>query len=138
MISAYVAAVVMSTTVVMLATGCSSKSSTTSRSGAPSTTGPVAASPTTSNLTGTWQGNAGVGARSTSLRMTLQQQGQALKGDIAVGGRPDLSGTVTGVVDGDTLRLQLENGSSPPQLRVQGDTITGVISGEPVSARRVR
>jgi hypothetical protein len=139
MIVPYSAAVVLSTTTILvLVTGCSSKSSTASRSSAPSTSGPVAASPTTSNLTGSWQGYAGVGARSTTVTMNLRQEGPALKGDIAVGGRPDLSGTVTGTVDGDTLRLQLESGAASPQLRVQGDTITGLISGEPLTARRVR
>jgi len=41
-------------------------------------------------------------------------------------------------VDGDTLRLNLESGATSPQLRVQGDTMTGMVSGEPLSARRVR
>jgi len=133
----YVAAVALSMTVLVLASGCSSKSSTTSRTSTPSTSAP-AASPTSSNLTGTWQGNAGVGARATTLTMNLRQEGQALTGDIAVGGRADLSGGLTGTVDGDTLRIQLQSGAAGPQLRVQGDTITGVISGEPVTARRVR
>ena len=79
-----------------------------------------------------------VGARAATLTMNLRQEGQAVTGDIAVGGRADLSGGLTGTVDGDTLRIQLQSGAAGPQLRVQGDTITGVISGEPVTARRVR
>jgi hypothetical protein len=134
----YSAMVVLAAMLLVVVTGCSSKSSSTSGSGAPVTGGSVAASPATANLTGTWQGYAGVGARSTNVTLNLQQDGPALKGDIAVGGRPDLSGTVTGMVDGDTLRLRLESGAASPQLRVQGDTITGIISGEPLNARRVR
>jgi hypothetical protein len=129
-------AVVVSLTLLALVTGCSSRSGSTAASSAP--TGSVAASPTMSNLTGAWQGNVGVGARSTTLRMNLKQDGPAVKGDIAVGGRADLSGSVTGTVQGDTVRLRLESGASAPQLRVQGDTITGVISGEPLTAQRVR
>ncbi len=52
--------------------------------------------------------------------------------------QPDLSGAVTGTVDGDTLRLHLQSGATGPQLRVHGDTMTGMISGEPLNARRVR
>jgi hypothetical protein len=130
--------VILATTFLILATGCASKSGTTARGSAPSTSGPVAASPTSSNLTGSWRGNVGVGARSTTVALDLRQDGPALKGDLAVGGRPDLSGPVTGMVEGDTLRLRLESGAAGPELRVQGDTITGLISGEPLSARRVR
>jgi hypothetical protein len=138
MMSSYPVVVVLASALLVVVSGCSSKSSPTSRSSTPSTSGPVAASPAT-NLTGTWQGNVGVGARSTSMTMNLRQEGPAVKGDIAVGGRPDLSGPLMGTVDGAAVRLQLQSGQgTSPELRVQGDTITGVISGEPLSARRVR
>jgi hypothetical protein len=91
------------------------------------------------NLTGVWQGNAGLGAGATSVTMNLRQQGPAVKGDIAVGGRPDLSGPVVGILEGAALRLRLQSGEgSTPELRVQGDTISGVMYGEPLTARRVR
>ena len=77
---------ILATTPLILA-GCGSKSSTTSRSAAPST-GPVAASPTSSNVTGNGQGYAGIGARSTSVALDLRQEGEALKGNLAVGGPP--------------------------------------------------
>lgn len=128
---------VLATTILMLAAGCSSKSSGTSRSAAPSS-GPVAASPTSSNVIGSWQGYAGVGARSTSVTLNLRQEGEALKGNLAVGGRPDLSGPVTGRIEGDTLRLRLDSGAVGPEVRVQGDTMTGMVSGEPLSIRRMR
>ncbi len=131
------AVMMLATTTLMLAAGCGSKSSGTSRSAAPSS-GPAAASPTSSSVTGTWQGFAGVGARSTSVTLSLRQEGEALKGDLAVGGRPDLSGPVTGRIEGDTLRLRLDNGSVGPEVRVQGDTMTGMVSGEPLNVRRAR
>ena len=59
------AVVVLVSTTLLCAAGCGSTSGTTSQSSAPARTGPVAASPAT-NLTGVWQGNAGVGARATS------------------------------------------------------------------------
>ena len=132
------AVVVLVSTTLLCAAGCGSTSRTTSPSSAPSKTGPVAASPAT-NLTGVWQGNAGVGARATSVTMNLRQEGPAVKGDIAVGGRPDMSGPVVGTVEGAALRLRLQSGEgSAPELRVQGDTISGVMNGEPLTARRVR
>lgn len=131
--------VVLTTAVLVLALGCASKNGTASRAAAPpATTGSVAASPTSADLTGTWQGNAGVGARSTSVALELRQEGEALKGNLQVGGRPDLSGPVTGRVEGDTLRLRLDSGAMGPQVRVKGDTMTGMISGEPLDIRRVR
>lgn len=115
--------------VLVLASGCASRSDTTVRSSAPTTSGDVS---------GTWQGYAGVGARSTSVTLSLRQEGPGLSGNLAVGGRPDLSGSVTGRVEGDTLRLRLGSGAVGPELRVQGDTMTGMVSGEPLSVRRVR
>jgi hypothetical protein len=129
--------VILGTAVLMLAAGCTSKSKSTSRSAAPST-GPVAASPTSSSVTGAWQGYAGVGARSTTVSLNLRQEGEALKGDLAIGGRPDLSGPVTGRIEGDTLRLRLDSGAVGPEVRVQGDTMTGMVSGEPLNIRRAR
>jgi hypothetical protein len=129
--------VILGTAALMLMAGCTSKSKSTSRSAAPSS-GPAAASPTSSSVTGTWQGYAGVGARSTSVTLNLRQEGEALKGNLAVGGRPDLSGPVTGRVEGDTLRLRLDSGAVGPEVRVQGDTMTGMVSGEPLNVRRAR
>jgi hypothetical protein len=129
----------LTTAILILALGCASRSERTSGAAAPgTTTGSVAASPTTPDLTGTWRGNAGVGARSTSVALDLRQAGEALKGNLEVGGRPDLSGPVTGKVEGDTLRLRLDSGAVGPQVRVKGDTMTGMISGEPLDMRRVR
>lgn len=131
------AVVILGTTVLVLGAGCTSKSTSTSRSAAPASS-PAAASPASSSVTGNWQGYAGVGARSTSVTLSLRQEGEALKGDLAVGGRPDLSGPVTGRIEGDTLRLRLDSGAVGPEVRVQGDTMTGMVSGEPLSIRRAR
>ena len=114
--------------VLVLASGCASKSDTAARSSAS----------TTSDVSGTWQGYAGVGARSASVTLNLRQEGPGLSGNLAVGGRPDLSGPVTGRVEGDTLRLRLGSGAVGPEVRVQGDTMTGMVGGEPLSVRRVR
>jgi hypothetical protein len=131
--------VALTATVLMLAVGCASKSDSGSRAAAPpATTGSVAASPTSSDVTGLWQGNVGVGARTTSVSLNLREEGEALKGSLAVGGRPDLSGPVTGRIEGDTLRLRLDNGAVGPQVQVKGDTMTGMISGEPLDLRRMR
>jgi hypothetical protein len=132
----HAAMAIVSTMAVALTLGCGSKSGPTRASVPPS--GPAAASPTSSNVAGSWQGWVGVGARTTTVTLNLTQEGPALKGDLAVGGRPDLSGTVTGRVEGDTLRLRLEDGAVGPEVRVQGDTMTGIISGEPLNARRMR
>ena len=117
------------------------------------------AAPVTIGATGYFEATrAGAVVGEATLRMknatkgTLSLAGQRwnLKGDPAAktfrgtgsGSVVELTivkrGLLTGTVDGDTLRIQLQSGAAGPQLRVQGDTITGVISGEPVTARRVR
>jgi len=48
------------------------------------------------------------------------------------------SGPVTGRIEGDTLRLRLDSGAVGPEVRVQGDTMTGMVSGEPLNVRRAR
>lgn len=132
----HAAMAIVSTTAVALTLGCGSMSGPTRTSAPPS--GPAAASPTSASLSGTWQGWVGVGARTTTVNLTLQQEGEALKGNLEVGGRPDISGAVTGRVSGDTLTLRPEFGSESPELRVKGDTMTGLIGAEPLNLRRMR
>ena len=132
----HAAMAIVSTTAVALTLGCGSMSGPTRTSAPPS--GPAAASPTSASLSGNWQGWVGVGARTTTVNLTLQQEGEALKGNLEVGVRPDISGAVTGRVSGDTLTLRPEFGSESPELRVKGDTMTGLIGAEPLNLRRMR
>jgi hypothetical protein len=83
--------------------GCAQSSS------APAVTGPPA------NVTGVWTGSVGTGGTFIPVTLTLNQSGTSVKGDVSVGGRPDLSGPVKGSVQGDTLKGY--TGAGPLSLR---------------------
>jgi hypothetical protein len=54
-----------------------------------------------------------------------------------VSGRADLTGPLTGDVNGSTVVFRLNSGyGSTNQLNVSGDTITGVVGGSGVTLRR--
>jgi hypothetical protein len=102
-----------------------------------STTAP-AASPATS-VTGSWTGWVGEGTREEPVTMNLKQTGANVTGHLIIGGSPDLSGPVTGSVQGDGIKLVLTSGYySLPELTVQQDQISGVVGGRPLSVRRAR
>jgi hypothetical protein len=108
--------------VLMLGAGCASSSS------APAATGPPV------DVTGLWSGGF-YGPASNSVSMQLKQQGTAVTGTIEVGGRADLNGGLTGKVRGNMLDYNLANGGEGT-MQVQGNTISGTISGTPFRASK--
>jgi len=92
----------------------------------------------TANLAGEWTGSAGTGGQFVPVTLTLTQSGTAVKGTIDVAGRPDYSGDVTGSVQGELLKLALQE-TTLAELRVKQDTITGEpFPGLPLNLRRSR
>lgn len=91
----------------------------------------------TANVAGAWAGNAGTGGTSVPVNMTLNQSGTNVTGNLTVAARPDLSGPVTGSVQGEILKLSLATATFS-QLQVKGDTMTGQTSVGPVTLRRSR
>jgi hypothetical protein len=88
------------------------------------------------NAGGAWSGYAGVGAASAPVTLRLTQNGGNVAGDLSVGGSPDLTGAVTGTVQGNVLRLSMQNGRSITPMTVGADQITGIIGAGPVTLRR--
>lgn len=118
--------------VVMVATvGCAGSSGRSA-----STSSPSAAAAAPANVNGVWSGALVGGA---PVRMTLMQNGTAVKGDLSVGGRADLDGPIEGVVEGNTLKLRERSGfGSAPLLNVRGDQITGIVGGTTLDLRRAK
>jgi hypothetical protein len=81
----------------------------------------------TANVAGTWTGNAGQSGTSTPVSLTLNQSGTNATGNISVAGRPDLSGPVTGGVQGELLKLSTAT-TTFATMQVKGDTMTGMTS----------
>jgi hypothetical protein len=108
--------------------GCAASStSTTASSGPPA------------NVNGTWTGAAGGGAIEAPVTMTLAQTGANVTGEIRIGGRPDLSGPVVGMVQGNGVKLSLQSGyGSLPEMTVKQDQISGVVAGLPLTLRRAK
>jgi hypothetical protein len=118
--------------------GCASNSGTGQVSTPSTSMTAPAASPVTS-VTGTWTGWAGVGARDTPVTMTLTQTGANVAGDVTVGGRPDLSGRLIGLVQGNGIHLSLAAGyGSLPEMTVSQNQIFGNLGGLPFSLQRAR
>jgi hypothetical protein len=100
---------------------------------------PAPAASPAATVTGTWTGWAGVGARDAPVTMNLMQTGPNVTGDVSVGGRPDLSGRLVGLVQGNGIRLELANGyGSLPEMTVKQEQIFGNIGGLPFSLQRAR
>ena len=117
-----------------LIAGCAS--SKKAASGTPAT---PTASVTTQDLTGTWSGHGGAQGREVPAALRLVQNGIALEGDMYVSGRADLSGPITGTVDGNTVRLALGSGfrqTSALQISPDGDRISGNMVGSPIVLTR--
>ena len=89
----------------------------------------------TANAAGTWTGWAGEPRVSRPVTLTLEQSGANVKGDLSVAGRPDLSGPVTGTVQGELVYLSLATRTFA-QMRIQQDTMSGEGSAGPVNLRR--
>jgi hypothetical protein len=83
------------------------------------------------NVTGVWTGSAASRGALIPVTMTLVQNGTSVTGDMSVGGWSELTGGVTGSIQGELLTLSLG------ELTVKQDTITGQVSaGLPVNLRR--
>jgi hypothetical protein len=91
-----------------------------------------AANAPTANVAGQWSGQAGTGGTFVPINLSLSQNGTKVTGNAMVGGRPDLSGPVTGDVQGDVVhapgagghdhRPELTVGAGdPPSLSVSAD-----------------
>lgn len=95
-----------------------------------------AANAPTANVAGQWSGQAGAAGTFVPISLSLSQNGTKVTGTASIAGRPDLSGPVTGDVQGELLNLQTATAKAAT-LRVQGDTITGQSSlWGPVNLRR--
>ena len=94
--------------VLMFGAGCASSSS------APAATGPPV------DVTGLWAGGF-YGPLSNSVSMQLKQQGTAVTGTIEV--------------SGNMLEYNLANGGAGT-MQVQGNTISGTVSGAPFRATK--
>ena len=93
----------------------------------------------TANVAGTLTGSAGTGGVFMPVTMTLAQNGTDVSGNIAVGGRSDLTGPVKGNVKGEVLNLSLETVKLGQMFVKQQNTITGeVAGGMPVTLRRMQ
>ena len=91
----------------------------------------------TAQLAGAWTGSAGTGGQFIPVTLMLTQNGTAVKGTIEVGGRPDYSGDVTGAVQGELLKLTLQERVTLAELRVQKGAIIGEpFPGLPMNLRR--
>ena len=90
----------------------------------------------TANVSGVWTGSARTGETFMPVTMTLTQNGTTVTGDMSVGGRSELTGGVTGSIQGELLILSLER-MTLGELTVKQDTMSGQVSaGLPVSLRR--
>ena len=92
----------------------------------------------TANVASTWTGSGGTGGMFAPVTLTLAQTGTDVTGNIAVGGRPDLSGPVKGTVKGEVLNLSLAS-VKLGQMMAKDGTISGQVSGGlPVTLRRAQ
>ena len=78
----------------------------------------------TANVAGSWAGNAGSGAVSIPVTMSLSQNGTNVTGNLTVAGRPDMSGPITGSITGEVLKVSLATRTFS-ELIVKGDTMNG-------------
>ena len=89
----------------------------------------------TANVVGTWTGVAGQAAPSIPVTLTLNQSGTNATGNLTVAGRPDLSGPVTGGIQGEVLKLSTAT-TVFSELIVKGDQMTGMTGVGQVILRR--
>src|SRR5262249_25717150 len=95
--------------------GCASSSSKS----------PSARVATPADVNGTWTGGTTTGAGRT-VTMILKQTGTNVEGTLS--GAGTLDGPITGMVDGNTIRLAQRSGfKETPLLNVEGDQISGIV-----------
>ena len=88
------------------------------------------------NVAGSWRGFT-TGTGGTNVALVLQQTGSKVTGSISVGGRGDLTGPLTGTVNGNAVVFKLDSGyGSTGELNVSGNTITGIVGGSAVRLER--
>jgi outer membrane lipoprotein SlyB len=106
-------------------------------SGCASSKSPSASVAAPADVNGTWTGSTSTGSRTVTLQ--LQQTGPNVTGTLA-GAGGNLDGPITGIVDGNTIKLKERPGTGmTPWLNVKGDVITGDLgSGNIVTLRRAR
>ena len=109
---------------IAMLTGCSTSSSTS----------PSAAVATPADVTGTWVGATTTGSR--TITMVLRQNGADVTGNLQ--GAGTLDGPIEGTVDGNTIRLRERAGLQSPSLNVNGNEMSGMLSGTGLTLRRVR
>ena len=78
------------------------------------------------DVAGTWTGYAGTGTSTASVRLTLDQKGTDLTGDISFGGFRQMSGTVMGTVTGSSVKLSVAT-MTFEEWQVNQDTMTGYV-----------
>ena len=118
---------VLVTVVSLVALGCGAREAQMAAANAP-----------TADVAGTWSGSAGTGGVTVPVTMSLSQDGTAVNGQVAIGGRPDLSGAVKGTVQGQFVKLSLER-ATLGEMIVKDNTMTGQVSGGlPATLRRSR
>jgi hypothetical protein len=125
-----------------LVAGCaSSKRSPAARQLPPPSTPSTVPSPSTLDLTGTWNGHGGSQGSEMLLAARIVQSGNTLEGDLYAAGRGDLSGPIKGTVDGNVVQLTLGSGlrqSSALQISADGNQITGNVVGSPLVLNRTK
>ena len=94
-----------------------------------------ASAQTAANVDGTWTGGTTKGAQSVTL--VLKQSGSKVTGTVT-GLGADVDGPVTGMVEGNTIRLQSGFGGKSPTLNVKGDQITGMVSAGALTLKRAK
>jgi hypothetical protein len=75
------------------------------------------------DVAGTWTGKTTGDGKFSPITLTLDQTGADVKGVINIGGRPDLSGRVTGAVKGEMLTLSLTSPTRFGEIWVQQDNM---------------
>jgi hypothetical protein len=97
--------------------------------------GSASAQTAAANVDGTWTGGTTKGTQSVTL--VLKQDGSKVTGTVT-GLGADVDGPVTGMVQGNTIRLQSGFGGKSPTLNVKGDQITGTVAAGALTLNRAK
>jgi hypothetical protein len=97
--------------------------------------GSASAQTKAANVDGTWKGGTARGDDSVTL--VLKQEGSNVTGTVS-GLGAGVDGPVTGMVDGNTIRLKSGFGGKSPLLNVKGDQITGTVAAGALTLTRAK